>query len=313
VLRTVLRRLLVVVPMLWGIATLAFCLVNLIPGSPARTILGDGATAEQVAALDRKMGYDRPLAAQYWSWLSHVLRGDFGTSLLTSRPTTADVGARLPITLSVVAGAVLLTVVVGVAVGVLSAIGGRRLDRAGQSVLSFFMAVPSFWLGVLLVFLLSIRLGWLPATGYVPFAHSPGRWLASIALPCLSVAAVGIATVARQTRGAMLDVLTKDYIRTLRAAGVSNRSLIFRHALRNASIPIVTSVGFQFIGLLGSTVIVEQVFALNGLGALTLSAVNGKDFPVVLTVVLFTTTIVLAANLLVDVANAWLNPKARRA
>jgi peptide/nickel transport system permease protein len=298
--------------MLWGIATLAFCLVNLIPGSPARTILGDGATAGQVAELDRKMGYDRPLAVQYGSWLSHVVRGDFGTSLLTGRPTTADVGARLPITLSVVAGAVLLTVLAGITVGVLGAIGGRRVDRAGQSVLSFFMAVPSFWLGVLLVFLFSIKFGWLPATGYVPFGNSPGRWLASIALPCLSVAAVGIATIGRQTRGAMLDVLTKDYIRTLRASGISRRSLILKHALRNASIPIVTSVGFQFIGLLGSTVIVEQVFGLNGLGSLTLSAVNGKDFPVVLTVVLFTTGIVLAANLLIDVANAWLNPKARR-
>ncbi|QXV99934.1 MULTISPECIES: ABC transporter permease [Rhodococcus] len=309
---TISKRLLTVIPMLWAIATMAFLLVNLMPGSPGRTILGESATPEAVEALNEQMGYNRPLVVQYWSWLTGVLTGDFGTSLQTGRPAITDVNSRLPITLSVVIGAVILTVLVGLTFGVLSAMSSRRIDRGTQAFSSLMMSVPSFWLGALLVLVFSVKLGMFPSVGYVPIEQSFSGWLSSITLPAISVGAVGVAAISRQTRGAMLDVLGNDYIRTLRATGIPHRSLVFRHALRNASIPIVTSVGFQFIGLLGGTVIVEQVFALNGLGALTLQAVNAKDLPMILTVVICTTTIVLAVNLLVDIANSWLNPKMRR-
>jgi len=311
-LKIVGKRILVVIPMLWAIATIAFYLVNLIPGTPGRTILGDSASQAQVDALNHQLGYDRPLLVQYGDWLAGAVRGHFGDSLQSGRPAVTDVAARLPITLSVVVAATVISIVLGVAVGVLSANGTRWLDQILQGVSSLAMAIPSFWLGVLLVFVFALGLKWFPAIGYVPFAENPGEWLSSIALPSLSVAMVGTATVTRQTRAALIHELGQDYIRTLYATGVSQRSIVFKHALRNASTPIATSVGFQFIGLLGSTVIVEQVFGINGLGQLILGAVTSKDLPLLLTVIIFTTALVIAVNLIVDLVTVWLNPKARR-
>jgi peptide/nickel transport system permease protein len=311
-LKIVGKRILVVIPMLWAIATIAFYLVNLIPGTPGRTILGDSASQAQVDALNHQLGYDRPLLVQYGDWLAGAVRGHFGDSLQSGRPAVTDVAARLPITLSVVVAATVISIVLGVAVGVLSANGTRWLDQILQGVSSLAMAIPSFWLGVLLVFVFALGLNWFPAIGYVPFAENPGEWLSSIALPSLSVAMVGTATVTRQTRAALIHELGQDYIRTLYATGVSQRSIVFKHALRNASTPIATSVGFQFIGLLGSTVIVEQVFGINGLGQLILGAVTSKDLPLLLTVIIFTTALVIAVNLIVDLVTVWLNPKARR-
>ena len=311
-LKIVGKRILVVIPMLWAIATIAFYLVNLIPGTPGRTILGDSASQAQVDALNHQLGYDRPLLVQYGDWLAGAVRGHFGDSLQSGRPAVTDVAARLPITLSVVVAATVISIVLGVAVGVLSANGTRWLDQILQGVSSLAMAIPSFWLGVLLVFVFALGLKWFPAIGYVPFAENPGEWLSSIALPSLSVAMVGTATVTRQTRAALIHELGQDYIRTLYATGVSQRSIVFKHALRNASTPIASSVGFQFIGLLGSTVIVEQVFGINGLGQLILGAVTSKDLPLLLTVIIFTTALVIAVNLIVDLVTVWLNPKARR-
>jgi peptide/nickel transport system permease protein len=313
VLKTIGRRVLIVIPMLWVIATLAFYLVNLIPGTPGRTILGESATEEQVAALNKELGYDRPLIAQYGSWLSDAVRGQFGNSLQTGRSAVSDIMERLPITLSIVIAATIISIAVGVTLGVLAATRGRRLDRAIQGASSLAMSLPSFWLGVLLVYAVALKLGLLPAVGYVPLAESPVDWVRSLILPAVSVAMIGTAAITRQTRGALLDQLNQDYVRTLFATGLSRRSVVLKHALRNASVPIATNVGFQFIGLLGSTVIVEQVFAINGLGQLTVQAVNSKDLPLLLTIVVLTTAIVIVVNLLVDVVTVWLNPKARRA
>lgn len=312
-LKTIGRRVLIVIPMLWVIATLAFYLVNLIPGTPGRTILGESATEEQVAALNKELGYDRPLIAQYGSWLSDAVRGQFGNSLQTGRSAVSDIMERLPITLSIVIAATIISIAVGVTLGVLAATRGRRLDRAIQGASSLAMSLPSFWLGVLLVYAVALKLGLLPAVGYVPLAESPVDWVRSLILPAVSVAMIGTAAITRQTRGALLDQLNQDYVRTLFATGLSRRSVVLKHALRNASVPIATNVGFQFIGLLGSTVIVEQVFAINGLGQLTVQAVNSKDLPLLLTIVVLTTAIVIVVNLLVDVVTVWLNPKARRA
>ncbi len=310
--KTIAQRLLIVIPMLFIIATAAFFLVSLIPGSPGRTILGETAPEADVVALDHQLGYDQPLIQQYLSWLSRVVRLDFGTSIVTGRSAVTDISNRIPITLSIVAGAMLLTVVIGVVLGVLSATRGATTDRLVQAGSGFAMAVPSFWLAVLLVLIFSVWLGVLPATGYVPFARSPGRWFESLILPCLAVSLVGVAAITRQTRSAMLHVLDQDYIRSLRAAGISNRSVVFKHALRNASTPIVTNAGFQFIGLLGSTVIIETVFGINGIGQLTLSSVNAKDLPMVLTIVIYTTFMVVVVNLIVDLINIMLNPKVRQ-
>ncbi|SPT57461.1 ABC transporter permease [Actinomadura madurae] len=312
-LRIVGKRILAVVPMLWAIATIAFYLVNLIPGSPGRTILGDAASQEQVDALNHRLGHDRPLLVQYGDWLAGAVRGDFGDSLQSGRSAVGDVATRLPITLSIAIAATVISVVIGVLVGVAAANGGRWLDRVLQGGSSVAMAVPSFWLGVLLVFVFALGLEWLPAVGYVPFTEDPGEWLKSIVLPSVSVAMIGTATVGRQTRAALIHELGQDYIRTLYATGVPARSIVLKHALRNASTPIATTVGFQFIGLLGSTVIVEQVFGINGLGQLVLGAVTSKDLPLLLTVIIFTTAMVIAVNLIVDLLTVWLNPKARRA
>lgn len=312
-LKIIGKRVLAVIPMLWAIATIAFYLVNLIPGTPGRTILGDAASQAQVDALNHELGYDRPLIVQYGDWLAGAVRGDFGNSLQFGRPAVTDVTERLPITLSIALAATLISVVLGVVIGVAAANGGHWLDRILQGGSSLAMALPSFWLGVLLVFVFAITFPWFPAVGYVPFTEDPVGWLKSITLPSVSVAMIGVATVSRQTRAALVHELGQDYIRTLHATGVSSRSIVLKHALRNASTPIATSVGFQFIGLLGSTVIVEQVFGINGLGQLVLGAVTSKDLPLLLTVITFTTAMVIAVNLVVDLVTVWLNPKARRA
>jgi peptide/nickel transport system permease protein len=313
VLRYISRRVFIAVPVLCVIVSLTFFLVQLIPGNVAQTILGQGATAAQIAQVNHALGLDQPIGLRFLAFWGNTLRGDFGVSLVNGQPVLQSIGNALPVTLSLAISATVLTGVVGIALGVFSAVNGGWLDKLVQGSSSVAMALPSFWLAVMLVLVFSVTLRLVPATGYTPITVSPSLWAAGMVLPVIAIGLAGIASISRQTRSAMLETLGKDYIRSLRAQGLPTRSIIYKHALRNASIPIVTNVGFQFIGVLGGAVIIEQVFALPGIGQLTNAAVSQHDLPVVQGAVIVTAGIVLIVNLIVDVLYLILNPKTRRA
>lgn len=312
-LSIVVRRIAVSVPMIFVIASLTFLLVNLIPGDPAIAILGPEATPEEYAAMREELGLNRPLFVQYTAWMLDALRGDFGTSIRTGRPVLLTIAERMEVTVSIALVAIVVTAVLGILIGLVGALRDGWIGRSSQVVAVLGTSVPNFWFGIVLVLVFAVTLGWLPATGYSPLSKGIGPWAAHLVLPVAAIALAGIAGVARQTRASMNEVLGRDFIRTLLASGTPYREIVFKHALRNAAIPVVTSLSFQFIGLLSGAIVIDQVFAIPGLGATMLVAMNGRDIPVVQGVVILTAILVIVVNLIVDLLNAWINPKVRGA
>jgi peptide/nickel transport system permease protein len=312
VIKLVAVRLLMTIPVMAAVSFIAFGLQALVPGDPAVALAGENATAERIAEVRSQLGLDDPFAVQYVHWVSDVLHGDLGSSLYSGRPVIDSISERLPVTLSLAAMALIIALVIAVPAGILAATkNGKPADTAATVVASIGLAMPSFWLGLLLVLLFSITLGWLPSTGYVPFAQSPMDWLIHLLLPALTLGAAAAAEIMRQLRSSLTDVLKQDYIRTARAKGIRARLIVPTHALRNAASPVVTVIGFLVAFLLGGSIVVEQLFVFPGLGALTIQAVLNRDLPVIQGVILVTTLVVVLVNLLVDMVNAWLNPKVR--
>ena len=310
-LRYLLRRLLLSIPLLFVVSILTFIMVAIVPGDPAVRILGAGHTAAQYQALDQKLGLTAPIGVQYWHWVDGVLHGTLGTSLFTNQTVTSELAQRLPTTIWLVIGATLVTVVAGVALGLASAVWRGPLGRVVDAASWITFAVPNFWLGLILVEFIAVKARLLPSIGYVPLGQDPGGWLRSLILPVVTLSAVGVTGIAKQTRDAMTEVLSREFIAALRMAGLSRRSLLLRHALRNAAIPIVTAAGLFSIAMLGGTILVEQVFVLPGMGSLVVQAASDHDLPVIEGAVLYFTLIVIALNLLIDLSYAWLNPRVR--
>jgi peptide/nickel transport system permease protein len=310
-LRVVVRRLLLAVPLLFVVSVLSFVLVSLTPGDVARQILGQDAPQSAVLSLRHQLGIDQPIYEQYWHWLTHAISGDFGTSVFTGQAVSEAINARIGATLWLILLSLLVVGVLGVGLGVLSAVRGGVVARVVDAFSLIGFALPSFWIGAVLISLLAVRNHWFPAVGYVSPADSPGRWLQSLTLPIVALSLHSVAALAKQTREAMVDVLGSEHIRMARANGVSTASLLFRHALKNAAIRIVTIFGLLTVGLLGGTVIVESVFALPGTGSLAVTAVTQHDLPVAQGIVIYYTLIVVVVNLLVDLAYTWLNPRVR--
>jgi peptide/nickel transport system permease protein len=309
--RIIIRRLALAAPLLLIVSSLTFILVSLIPGSVAATLLGVSATPAEYAAIERRLGLNQPVYIQYWHWLSHALGGNLGISLQNNEPVVSMLDQRIAVTISLVVGAVLVITVFGVAAGLTAAMRRGRVGRAIDALAWVGLAIPNFWFGLLLVALFSVTLNLLPAGGYVPFVASPIGWLKSLVLPVIALSAGPLAVVAKQTRDAMIEELGRPYVRTLRAAGLSERSIILRHALKNAAIPVVTVLGVLSAQLLGGAVIVETVFVLPGLGSLAFAAVSAHDLPVVEGVAIYFALIVIAMNLVIDITYGWLNPKVR--
>lgn len=310
-IRMVIRRLLLSVPLLFVVSALAFGLVALTPGSPALQILGGSATPAQVTALNQQLGLDQPLVVQYWHWLVKALQGNLGVSLYSSQTVTSEINSRIGVTLTIVIGAVAVSALLGIALGIVSAVRGGWLGRLTDVVSLFGFAVPNFWLGLILVTIFSVKLGLVPATGFVPFSASPNGWLDSILLPVITLAAIGVTGTAKQTRDSLRDTLGQPFIVALRAEGVPERTILLRHALKNAALPVITMMGLFFVGMLGGAVIVEQLFGLPGVGSLAVSATGTHDLPMVQGVVLYFTVIVIVVNLILDVTYGLLNPKGR--
>lgn len=307
----ILRRIASGAALVFVTATVAFFLTGLTGSDPGRRILGPTATIAEVDAMNADLGIDRPLLQRYVDWLGGALHGDLGTSWFTHQPITTLLSDALPVTLSIVVTAILLTAVVSVALGVFAAVRGGWMDSVVQVLSIVGFAIPNFLVGLVLAVVFAVQLGIFPAIGYTAFSEDPSGWVASITLPSIALAIGAIATVSTQTRGSMLEVLERDYVRTLRSRGLPTRSVLLRHALRNAAPASLTVLSLQFIALISGAVVIEKVFGLNGIGERATSAASQGDVPLVLGVVLLVVTLVVIVNLLADLLLGWLNPKVR--
>lgn len=310
VLGMVARRLMQLLPVMIVATFVVFSLVYLMPGDPAVMIAGDYATAERIAEIRHIYGFDRPMLVQYFAWLGSVLQGDLGHSLFSNEEVLRLIFARLPHTILLVVYALVLGALIGIPLGILAATRqGTTLDKIITSVASLGVAVPNFWLGIILVTLFSLGYRWFPATGAVSLFEKPLEALYYATLPAVALSTGVVAVLARQVRSALLEVLGSQYIRTLRAKGLSSRSILWKHGLRNVSATMLTIAGLQVNRLFSSAVIIEAVFAVPGVGNLISYSALNKDFPVVQGVALVLVLVVIFTNLLVDVLNATFDPR----
>ena len=306
-----LRRLVAGLVLAVLVTFITFLLLSTSFESVVRSILGLAATPESIASLTHSLGYDRPVLVQYFGWLGGLFTGDFGTSLFTSQPVAVAVTARLTVTLSLVATALTITVIISVLLGVAAATRGGPIDRISQGISLLGYIVPGLLLAIVLVVVFAVNLRILPATGFVPFAENPAKWAASITIPVIVLVIGGIASMTAQIRGSMIDELRKDYVRTLRTRGIPTNAIVLRHALRNASGPALTVLSLEFISMFGGSLIIENVFALPGFGSYSFNAALQGDIPVIMGITVFSVMLVVTVNLATDIANGWLNPKAR--
>ncbi|MFF2844115.1 ABC transporter permease [Paenarthrobacter sp. NPDC057981] len=309
--RFLAKRLFNGVLLIFVVTAVVFFLMYSTGSSIARNILGQGATQEKVDALTVSLGLNRPLVEQYWTWLVGAVQGNLGKSFFTGEPITNALASRLPITFSVVLVALLLTLVISTALGIAAAARGGWLDRAIQSTVTVSYVFPVIIFAIGMVYLFAVTLKWVPAIGFVSFARSPIGWFASIILPSITLAFGGIASLAAQIRGSMIDELERDYVRTLRSRGITSASILFKHALRNAASPALTTFSLLFIGLFGASFFIEKVFALPGYGSFALNASIQGDPPAMLGVTLFSIVLVVVVNMVIDIIQGLLNPKVR--
>ncbi len=305
-----IRRLLTLITTLLLVSVVGFAIVQVVPGDPAQLILGTEAPAEALAEMRAKLGLDQPLPWQYLTWLGKALRGDLGTSLRHERPVSLLMAERLPVTLSLTVLALGLALLVAIPLGILGATHQRTvLDYACLLFAQLGLVLPSFWIGILLILLLALNWRWLPSGGYVSWSDDPLQALRHLIMPALALSLPLAGTLTRLVRSSMLEELGRDYVRTARAKGLSEQLILYRHALRNALIPTVTLVGLQMGFLLGGSIVIEQVFALPGLGRLVLLAIYNRDLPLIQGLVVCIAAMVVIVNLVVDLTYVYLDPK----
>ncbi len=310
--RYILRRVVALAATLFFVSVLVFVVVRVLPGDPALLILGTESSPEAAATLRRAMGLDRPIAVQYAEWVGGVLRADLGRSIQYDVPVTRLIASRLPVTLPLTLLAASFMVAAAVPLGVFAATRHRRWGDYAAMVLSQVgVAVPGFWAGLLLVLLFSVKLGWVQAGGFDGWGQGIWPALRSLLLPALALALFQFAVLTRTTRSAVLEVLREEYVKTARAKGVGERGVLFRHALKNAMIPILTVAGVQLGQLVAGSIILESVFYLPGLGRLALGAISARDLPVVQGVVLFVSALIVTINVVVDILYGVLDPRIR--
>lgn len=308
----IVRRLLIAIPVLLGVSVLAFFLVRAVPGDTVTVLLGTSYTDAQAEALRQRLGLDRPLWTQYLIWLGRVVRGDLGDSAFTGRPVLAVILDRLPVTLELAGLSILFAVVVGIPLGVMSALRRRQVMGQASSVVGLLgISVPGFWLGTMLILAFSLKLGRLPSGGFVGIGVDPAENLRHMVLPVLALGTAVAAVVVRMTRSSMLNVIRQDYVRTARAKGASEQKVVFKHALKNAMIPVITIIGLQAGYLIGGSVVIEQVFSLPGVGRLALQAIASRDYALLQGVVLFIAVAFVIVNLAVDILYAMFDPRIR--
>jgi peptide/nickel transport system permease protein len=309
-MRLLLHRLLQFVPVVLLATFIVFGLMQLVPGDIAVTLAGENASVERIAEIQALYGLDRPMLVQYGDWLFNALQGDLSRSILSGEPVIQTILHRFPVTLLIVAYAMALSLLIGMPLGVFAATRpGSRIDSFVTGLASIGIAVPNFWLAMLLVSYFALTYNWFPATGSVPFSEDPWGALHAATLPAIALASGGVADVARQLRGALIEVLSSQYVRTLRAKGLSSGAILWKHGLKNVSVTMLTVAGLLFNRLLGATVVVEAVFAIPGIGSAVVYAAIHKDFPVIQGVVLAMVLIVITLNLIIDLLYAVFDPR----
>lgn len=306
------RRLLLSIPVLFFVSLIVFSLISLIPGDPARVMLGEEASHEALEALRKEMGLDRPMIVRYTIWLNHVVRGDLGRSVRDRRPVLQTLLQKIPVTAQLAVASLMVAWAIAIPAGALAAWKRRSVvDYAATTVALAGISIPNFWLGIMLIYLLAVNYRFLPPSGYVEPWVDLGRNLKLMVMPSIVLGSTLAALVMRLLRSSMLEVLSSDYIRTARAKGLSDRVLVVRHAMKNAMIPVATIMGLQLGGLLGGAVITESIFAVPGIGRLAIEAILARDYPMVQGVVLFAAVAVVGVNLTVDLVYAFLDPRIR--
>lgn len=310
--RYILNRLAQILPVLFGVLVAVFVMLKITPGDPAAAMLGVQASPEELERVRHAMGLDRPWHIQFGIWLGNALTGDLGSSYISKKPVTELILTRLPVTLELSIFAMLLAVIIGIPAGILSA--ARRyswVDYLITSLALFGVSMPSFWFAILLILLFSLNLGWLSASGYMPWERGVWPHLRSLIMPGLALGLFLMGALVRFCRTSMIETLVQDYVRTAKAKGMGRSMILMRHALKNALIPTVTVLGIQFGALLGGAIIIETIFAFPGIGTMMLTAVNQRDYPVVQGVTLIVAVAFTLSNLLVDILYTWLNPRIR--
>jgi peptide/nickel transport system permease protein len=311
--RQIATRVLATVPVIFGIVLMAFVLMRLVPGDVVDAMLAESSQDPEVAAeLRRVFGLDRPAPVQLLDYLGGLVRGDLGTSLRTGRPVLEEIGARFPATLELALAALLVSLIIAIPSGVISATQRNRLpDYLARAVSLIGLSVPNFWLGILLITLFAVQLRWLPSGGFAAFSD-PGQNLKLLLMPAVTLGASIAAVTMRMTRSSLLEVLEHEYVRTARSKGLKERGVIYGHALRNALIPVITILGIQAGRLLGGTVVIEQVFGWPGIGSLVVRAISQRDYPLIQGSVVFLALLFVLINLIVDILYLYLDPRLRR-
>jgi peptide/nickel transport system permease protein len=308
----ILRRLGVFAITMVLASVVVFFLMQMVPGDPATAIAGLDASEEQLAEIREELGLDRPIIVQYGSWLGDAVTGDLGVSLWTRQPVVEVITERLPATLQVVALAVIIAVLIGVPAGILAALWPNSLrDRTVTGLSTFGVAVPNFWLGMMLIYLFGLQFGWFPVSGFRGISDGLIPFLEHAILPAFAMATVGAAEITRQLRASLLDIMASDYVRTARAKGLPRRKIIVKHAFRNAGVTLLTIVGLLANRMVGATVVVEAVFAIPGAGSMVVEAVRQRDYPLIQGMVLILAVIVLLNNTIVDLLYRRIDPRIR--
>jgi peptide/nickel transport system permease protein len=307
-----LRRILATLPVMAIVALFVFSLLYIAPGDPAAVIAGDQASPADIERIRQGLGLDRPFLVQFGSWVWRILHGDLGTSIFTSLPVASMIGQRIGPTLSLMSVTLLTTIVIAVPLGVVAAWkAGSWIDRTIMTFAVLGFSLPVFVVGYVLAYVFALKFEWLPVQGYTPLSEGVGPWLSNLILPAMSLGCVYVALIARITRASMLEVLQQDYIRTARAKGLGQGGILFVHALKNAAVPIVTVVGIGIALLIGGAVVTESVFAIPGLGRLTIDAILRRDYPVIQGIVLLFSFVYVLVNLMVDLTYTLVDPRIR--
>jgi peptide/nickel transport system permease protein len=294
------------------VSLMSFAIIWLVPGDPTAAFLDTSATPEQVARLRHELGLDQPMLIQMLDWYGRILHGDLGHSILLKRSVTAAILERLPVTLSLAGIALILALMAGISAGIVAAVNHNRWpDQVVMTAALFGLSVPDFWLGIMLILLLAVKLGFFPTGGYVPLSGDPLGWMRSIFMPAMTLAVIQVGFIARMTRASMLEVLNHDFIRTADAKGLKRTEIMLRHGLPNALVPVLTVAGIVVGALLGGAVIIEQVFSIPGVGRLIIGGILSRDYPVIQGGLLFLAVIYLAVNLAVDILYAAVDPRVR--
>lgn len=313
-MRMIARRVVATIPLLFVVSVISFGLVLLVPGNPAASVAGEQATPEQIRIVEKELGLDRPIHEQYLSWAGGVLQGDLSDSWSQNRPVSEVVLDKVPVSLGLTLLAIFIALLIAIPVGLYS---GSRVgsvgDRIVTSVVTAGVAIPNFWLAIMLILLISLNLGWLPAVGYVAFTDSPSEWLRYSILPAIALGMAAAAEIARQLRGAVAGVLQQDHVRTARAMGLPRRKIMGTYVLRNSLLPVLTLTGVQFARLFGAAVIVEQVFGQPGIGQVAVQAIGNRDVPVIQGIILVAAVLTVLVNLLVDILYTVVDPRLRTA